>query len=138
MFGRRKPEDVGHPTYQFQGYGVNPARYNGADVEPIPITPVRGQNWPGMQVQLSNGWMLTNYGLRMSYDSYLRMLSEKPSVAGRTMLTPGPTQKQFKGGMSPANFQQILDNGPGNQPQTGGGPGTLAPNVSLAGRAYYG
>lgn len=125
----------GHQVWTFPGYGVNPARGNGADLEPIPITPVHGQNWPGMQVQLSNGWQSTNYGKKLSYDDYLRMLSTSTSEAGNTQVLPGGGPKK---GTSPANYQDWLQNGPGNQPSVVGGPGSVAPGVDISGRGFYG
>jgi len=80
----------------FPGYGVNPARANGADIEPLPINPVHGQSWPGMQVQLSNGWMRTCYGRRLSYDDYLRLLRAENGIAGVRTL-PGQGLQRIQG-----------------------------------------
>lgn len=136
--------DAGHPVstgnVASSFYGVNPARYNGADIEPVPITPVRGQNWPEMQIQLRNGWGTLSFGRKLSYDDYLRLLTDsatknrhylipKPAGIGPNALTPGP---------SPYNVQSYIAQTSGNQPQSPGGPGFLAHNVDLTGRNYYG
>jgi hypothetical protein len=121
-------------------YGVNPARNNGADIEPIPITPVRSQNWPGMQIQLRQGWELTNYGRIMSYDTYLRLLTDS-ATKGRNFLIPSPSSlgnSQVAGGPAPGNVDQMIQQSAGSQPSTPGGPGFLASGVNLSGRNFYG
>lgn len=128
----------GHPLYVFPGYGVNQARNNGADIEPIPITPVKHQNWPEMQIQLSNGWALTNYGHKMSYDDYLRLLTSSNEMA-RHYLSPGKNGVALGNqriGPSPLNVQSMAQAGPGSQPSNPGGPGQLISNFGNGG--YYG
>lgn len=130
----------GHQLPIFVGYGVNSARMNGADLEPVPITPVRGQNWPEMQIQLSNGWQHTNMGKRQSYDSYLRLLTDS-STKQRHFLIPHPSglgPHAQRSGPAPSNVQQMIDQTSGSQPNTPGGPGFLASGVNLGGRRYYG
>ena len=129
----------GNTVAFFAGYGVNPARNNGEDVEPIPITPVRGQNWPEMQVQLRNGWETTCMGKKLSYDDYLRMLTAS-SEKSRTYLIPSPSGlgQANRPGPAPSNVQQLIDQSSGAQPTSPGGPGFLAGNVNLGGRRYYG
>jgi hypothetical protein len=119
----------------FPGYGVNPARLNGADREPVPISPVHGQSWPGMQVQLRNGWGITSFGRRLTYDDYLRMLTAATGNAPgkpRSILPgqgaqhmQGPGAKQYMNSLPQANT-------------TKGGVGLLAPGVDLGERRYYG
>jgi len=119
-------------------YGVNTARYNGADIEPVPITPVHGQNWPGMQIQLRNGWGTTNFGKKMSYDNYLRLLTDS-ATKNRSYLIPSPSSlgnAQVRGGPAPGNVQKLINSTSGAQPATPGGPGFLG--VNLTGRTYYG
>lgn len=131
---------TGRTNYIFPGYGVNSARINGADLEPVPITPVRGQNWPGMQVQLCNGWQKTNYGKKISYDGYLRLLTDS-STKQRHFLIPHPSglgPKANTSGPAPSNVQQMIDVTAGAQPNAPGGPGFLAGDVNLGGRRYYG
>lgn len=71
---------IGHPIVIWPGWQNNDARYSvQPDIIPIPISPVHFQQWPGMQYQLSNGWQFTNYGQRMSYDFYRRMLTSSTS-----------------------------------------------------------
>jgi hypothetical protein len=130
----------GRTNWLFPGYGVNSARSNGADLEPVPITPVRGQNWPGMQIQLSNGWQHTNYGKKISYDGYLRLLTDS-STRSRRYLTPKPSglgPNATHSGPAPSNVQQMINQTSGAQPDSPGGPGFLSGNVDLGGRRYYG
>jgi hypothetical protein len=137
-------QGAGHPvpvqTVATSFYKVNPARYNGQDREPIPITPVRGQNWPEMQIQLRNGWGTTSFGRRLTYDDYLRLLTDsatknrkylipQPSSAGRAGSIPGP---------SPLNVQTMVNQSSGGQPSNQGAPGMIASGVNLSGRRYYG
>lgn len=96
-------EHVGHPIVYWPGWVDNDARYSvQTDINPIPISPVHFQQWPGMQYQLSNGWQETNYGKRASYDSYRRMLTSSLS--------------------NPNNVRPRVIPGEGRQP-TGYGPG---------------
>lgn len=132
--------DGGHSVPVFPGYGVNPARANGADIEPIPITPVRGQNWPEMQIQLRNGWETTSMGKKMAYDDYLRLLTDS-STKNRHYLIPKPSglgPAAGRPGPAPGNVQSMINQGPGAQPSAPGGPGFLASGVNLGGRRYYG
>lgn len=137
-------EGSGHPvstgTVSHPFYGTNAARYNGADLEPVPITPVRQQNWPEMQIQLKNGWGALSFGKKLSYDDYLRMMTDsatktrsylipQPSSAGRAGNTPGP---------APGNVTQMIQATSGGQPNNPGAPGMIAANVNLTGRRYYG
>lgn len=139
--GRHSPDvysGPGHPLTVFPGYGVNPARNNGADVEPIPITPVKHQNWPEMQIQLKNGWADTNFGHKMSYDDYLRLLTSSNEMA-RNYLAPG--RNGVAGGNvrtapSPLNVQATAQAGPGSQPSNPGGPGVVTNGVTNGG--WYG
>ncbi len=122
----------------FLGYGVNPARNNGEDIEPIPITPVRYQNWPEMQIQLCNGWDKTNYGKKMSYDDYLRMLTASSEKSRNFLLPSSGVGHAANPGPAPSNVQSMIDTTSGNQPQSPGGPGFMAGHVDLGGRRYYG
>jgi hypothetical protein len=134
----------GHPvlTFPVSGpfYGVNPARYNGADIEPVPITPVRGQNWPEMQIQLKNGWGSLSFGKKLTYDDYLRLLTDS-ATKNRSYLIPSPSSignAQVKGGPAPGNVNAMIAASSGSQPSTPGGPGFVAQSVNLSGRTYYG
>jgi hypothetical protein len=135
---------TGHPipvgTVAAPFYGVNAARLNGSDIEPIPITPVRGQNWPEMQIQLNNGWGTLSFGKKLSYDDYLRLITDS-ATKNRNFLIPNPSglgPAAQRPGPAPGNVQQLINNGAGKQPNTPGGPGFLAGNVNLSGRTYYG
>lgn len=128
-------QTVGAPFYQ-----VNPARWNGADIEPIPITPVRGQNWPGMQIQLKNGWGQTSFGHKLSYDDYLRLLTDS-ATKNRNYLIPNPSglgPNAQRPGPAPSNVTQLISNSSGRQAPSPGGPGMLGGNVDLSGRTYFG
>jgi hypothetical protein len=138
--GAMYPHGTGHLNYVFPGYGVNPARNNGADIEPIPITPVRKQNWPEMQIQLKNGWGALSFGRKLSYDDYLRLLTDS-ATKNRSYLIPQPSstgRTPVKGGPAPGNVNSMIAMTSGNQPSTPGGPGFVAGNVNLSGRTYYG
>jgi hypothetical protein len=140
MYARNTGHDV--PVQPVSGpfYGVNSARYNGADIEPIPITPVRGQNWPGMQIQLRNGWGTTSFGKKLSYDDYLRLLTDS-ATKNRSYLLPNPSglgPSAQRPGPAASNVQSMISNTTGAQPTSPGGPGFLAPGVNLTGRRYYG
>ena len=129
---------TGHPLYVFPGYGVNQTRNNGADLEPIPITPVKYQNWPEMQIQLDNIVGKLNFGKKMAYDDYLRLLTSS-NEKGRSYLSPGT--KGVAGGNqrigpSPLNVQANAQSGPGAQPSNPGGPGQMVGSFSNGG--YYG
>lgn len=128
--------ELGDRLYVFPGYFPNQARNNGADLEPIPISPVRGQQWPGMQIQLSNGWMRTNYGKKIRYDDYLRLLRAENGVAG-TRVLPGQG-RQVMNGPGPNQTQQMMMATAGSQPRNPGGVGMLADGVDLSGRRFYG
>lgn len=128
-------QTVGRPFY-----GVNAARNNGADIEPIPITPVRAQNWPEMQIQMHTGWDSLSFGRKLSYDSYLRMLTDS-ATKQRNYLIPSPSgigPSAGRPGPAPANVNQLIQNGPGQQPPSPGGPGMIASGVNFSGRTYYG
>ena len=129
---------TGHALYVFPGYGVNQARNNGADLEPIPITPVKHQNWPEMQIQLDNIVGRLNFGRKMSYDDYLRLLTTSNEKA-QSYLSPGPKGVALGNqriGPSPLNVQSQAQNGPGSQPSNPGGPGQLAGAFTNGG--FYG
>lgn len=128
----------GHPLYVFPGYGVNQARNNGTDLEPIPITPVKHQNWPEMQIQLDNVVGRLNFGRKMAYDDYLRLLTTS-SEKGRSYLSPGKNgvaAGNQRIGPSPLNVQANAQSGPGSQASNPGGPGQLAGSWTNGG--YYG
>lgn len=130
----------GHSIPVFVGYGVNAARNNGADIEPIPITPVRQQNWPEMQIQLRNGWETTSMGKKISYDDYLRLMTDS-GTKNRNYLIPKPSglgPSAGKPGPAPSNVANLAQMTAGNQPTAPGGPGMIAGNVNLSGRTYFG
>lgn len=128
----------GHPIVFWPGYGINPARVNGADLSPLPVQPVHFQRWTAMQYQLSNGWQQTNYGRKASYDDYLRLLQS--SATGPYAPKPLPGQGlQPQGGAVPSRIQ-LQNQVAANLPTDNGnlGTGLLGPGVNLNGRRYYG
>jgi hypothetical protein len=136
-------EGAGHPIVNWPGWVTNDARYSSQpDIMPLPIAPVHFVSWPFRQIQLLNGWELTNFGKRQSYDYYLNQLQ---SSASNPMSNPKPSSlkgnRQQPTAYAPPSQLQI-QNGVftpvGNQPQSGGGTGVLAPGVSLEGRRFYG
>jgi len=121
-------------------YGVNGARNNGSDIEPVPITPVHGQNWPEMQIQLKNGWGSLSFGKKLSYDDYLRLMTDS-ATKQRTYLIPHPAgigPSAGKPGPAPSNVNQLIQNSAGQQPPNPGGPGMIASGVNFSGRTFFG
>lgn len=128
MFGsivqKFKKPTLPSPMGVFPGYGVNvTARLTGADLEPIPVRPVRHQNqeW---DVQLHNGYMKITT-LKVSGDHYLRLLSHKQPGQ---MYQPLPLGMP-KIGPAPANVQSFYDRTAGAQPTNPGGPGFILPGL---------
>lgn len=132
---------AGHPVVDWPGWQNNDARYSvQPDINPIPISPVHFTDWTGRQIQLSNGWALTNWGKRDPYDHYLRLLQSSNSGTSKAHPlvfrgnaqqptgSPGPSTKQLQ--------NQISNNAPSGN--IGPGAGKLAPGLSLTGRRYYG
>lgn len=113
------------PMGIFPGYGVNTARLNGADFEPVPIRPVQHQNWPEMNVQLFNGWskITTN---KYVYDNWLRLLSNRDSGFTKQVLPSGAPNR----GPSPYNVQNFFNRTAGMQPTNPGGPGFILPGIA--------
>lgn len=104
------------PMGVFPGYGVNLARLNGADIEPIPVKPVQHQN-QGWLPQLFNGYQsITTH--KYPGDHYLRMLSH---------MQPGQNYRNLNGGPlvgpSPSQVTDMYGRSAGQQPTAPGGPG---------------
>ena len=130
-------ERRGHPAVIWPGWVDNDARYSvQTDINPIPIIPVRFQNWPGDQFQLSNGWQYTNYGQRMSSADYRGQLYSSSSGPGAPKPMPGeglqPTVNSF---VSQKTLQNMFTN---PDPDNSNGAGMLNPGVNLGRRTYYG
>src|SRR5215469_4194859 len=131
-------KNVGNPVMAWPGWVDNDARYSiQADINPLPISPVHFQQWPGMQFQLSNGWQYTNYGQILSYNDYKRLLYSSTSTPGAPKPLPGeglqPTSNSL---VSQTTLQNQI--GMGAPTGNGAGAGHLNPGVSLAGRTYFG
>jgi hypothetical protein len=134
-----KASEEGHPIVYWPGWQNNDARYSvQTDIMPLPISPVHFQNWPEMQFQLSNGWQYTNYGLRMPYDDYLRLLYSSTSSPGAPRPLPGQGYQPFAVGNPSDSQVQNQVFAPAAPSDYKGGVGILAPGVSLSGRTYYG
>jgi hypothetical protein len=127
---------TGHPITYWPGWQNNDARFSvQTDINPLPITPVHFQNWPEMNFQLSNGWQYTNYGQRMPYDDYLRMLFSSTSSPGAPAPMRGQGQQPTANGLVSQKTLQNTMLAP--QTSTGsGGAGTL--NAPLGRRTFYG
>jgi len=130
---------VGNPVVKWPGWVDNDARYSvQTDINPMPIVPVHFQNWPDMQYQLSNGWQFTNYGQRMPYDDYLRLLYSSMSTPGAPAPMPGEgLQPQQKSMASQKQIQNAIVAAQGS-PASPGGTGIIAPGVNLSNRRFYG
>lgn len=112
------------PMSVFPGYGVNHARLNGQDLEPIPVRPVQKQN-QGWLPQLHNGYCkITTF--KFAGDHYLRMLSHRQPGQNFKGLPSG----NVKIGPSPANVQKFYDQTAGSQPTNPGGPGFVLPGIA--------
>lgn len=134
-------DGVGHPVVIWPGWVTNEARNNGADINPLPIQPLRFGNFAATQTQLFNGLQLSNFGRRDSYDSYRRAIDSSSVNAG------SKNQKQLFPGFQPAGARQasavqlnqmILNNNPPPpDPSGNSGVGIFAPGVNFN-RTYYG
>lgn len=131
-----------HPVIVWPGWRDNDARYSvQTDINPVPISPVHFQSWPGMQVQLLNGWELTNYGgIAVPYNHYLQKAGGGSGTYPKAP-KPLPGQGLQPQGNSPPSQLQIQNALTAQSNQNGVGfTGALAPGVqeALAGRRYYG
>lgn len=138
--------NVGRPLVFWPGWTQFASRLSPqTDVNPLPIEITRAPIWEFVQPQLSNGWQQTNYGLRASYDDYLRMITASnsgPNYPHGRPPTPLPGQGLAPTGYpSPSDIQLangISRNAPPTTTNLNGGTGLLAPGVNLSGRGYYG
>lgn len=132
------PPVVGNPVVIWPGWGVNDARNNGADINPLPVQVLHYGNWTATQVQLKNGLELSNFGRREDYQDFRKLLysSSSSTSKGPRQVLPG-----FKpsGAVQPSNVQlaQMISNGAPNQSGLGG-TGEIAPGVDLSNRRFYG
>lgn len=132
------PGKVGNPVVVWPNWITNQARNNGADIWPTPFVPRRHGNVAfaetGM-IQLNNGWSGTNFGKRMDYDNYLRLLTTSSAGPGKNEVLPGKQPVSYR--QVSQDQLQTMQSAMANPPN-GGGTGVLAPNVDLSGRTYYG
>lgn len=131
-----------HPVIVWPGWQDNDARYSvQTDVNPVPISPVHFQSWPGIQVQLLNGWELTNYGkISVPYNSYLQKAGGGSATYPKAP-KPLPGQGYQPQGNNPPSQIQLTNQMMAQTNQQGMGfTGALGPGVqeALAGRRYYG
>lgn len=129
---------IGNPVVPWPGYGVNPARNNGTDIEPLQIVPLRYGNFAAYQTQLFNGLQLSNFGVRTSYQGYLSKIysSGSSSSKGQRQTLPSVHPAAL---IQPSQVElaQMITAGAPNETNTGG-TGQIAPGVNLSGRGFYG
>jgi hypothetical protein len=135
-------QGAGHPANIFTGYVNNDARASEQiDINPVPVVPVHFQGWPGIQVQLLNGWELTNYGkIAVPYNNYLQKAGGGTGTYPKAP-KPLPGQGLQPQGNSPPSQVQLNNSMSLNANQQGtGATGNLAPGVqsALTARRYYG
>lgn len=125
----------GHPISIWPGWQNFDSRASvQTDIMPLPISPVHFQQWPGMQFQLSNGWQLTNYGEKASYDDYLRMLYSSTSSPRAPGPMPGDRTTPYATGL--VSQKTIRDTVFVNRdPQNSGGGLIRSP---IGPRTFYG
>lgn len=117
----------------YQGRVPNPnVLYGQADMENAPTTFAR-YNMRWGDVQLNNGWMRTNFGKRFAFRNTGYLNNIVPTIPGQTRLS-GTTPNSFPmRGPAPSQWQFHVDNGPGSQPSTPGGPGYVMGSVAHVG-----
>lgn len=137
-------KNVGTPVILFPGYVDNDARYSPqTDINPVPVVPVHFQQWPGMQVQLLNGWELTNYGkiiTEVPFGAYNQKAGGS-SATFRKSSPPLPGQgQQPQGNMPPSQIQLANSMMNGANQQGLGATASMSDNVmaAVASRRYYG
>ena len=120
------PGVVGQPVGVYQGRYPNPHVLRGQeDMENAPVTFNRiGTRWG--DVQLKNGWWQTNWGRRIRYAGAGFLVTVTPTIPGQTRLSGGPTTTPYvMRGPAPSQWDQMVQAGPGMQPQFPGGPGQM-------------
>jgi hypothetical protein len=131
---------VGNPVVIWPGWGINPARWSGADEYPDPVPPKHYSNFTATQTQLLNGLQRSTFGRYDSYYDYLRAINSSAVNAGsknQKQLPPYGIQPAAVVQPSGVQLQQMIAAGaPGAVPS--GGVGTLAPGVNLSNRRFYG
>lgn len=91
------------------------------DMDYSPITFNRhGTRWGDMQ--LNNGWQDTNYGKRLRYGTQGYLNEVVPIIPGQSRLIPSGFPRQS---LAPSQWQNNINNGPGQQPNYPGGPGQV-------------
>lgn len=98
--------------------------YGQRDLENAPTTFARYATRWG-DVQLSNGWMNTNFGRRLSNAKTGYLSNVQPTVPGQTRLTGLHPSNYPMRGPAPSQWQFHVNNGPGSQPDYPGGPGQI-------------
>jgi hypothetical protein len=116
----------GGPFYPMQVYNgatkVNPARNNGQDIDTTPIQFRRYVNMGYTDVQLHNG-LRWGVGKGSMFTPYPYFQAWIPRIPGQTR---GDVAGFVQSGPSPYNIQDMMNAGPGSQPEHPGGPGTIA------------
>lgn len=123
--GEPYAELAGRPMAVYIGKVPNPSIYYGQDdIETGPVTFNRiGTRWGDMQ--LSNGWQGTNYGARMTAVPAQYHWESYPIIPGQTRLSGTTAQSFPQLGPAPSQWQNYVQNGPGNQPNYPGAPGAI-------------
>lgn len=132
---------IGNPVVIWPGWVTNDARNNGADINPLPIVPLRYGNWAAMAMQLKNGLELSTFGKNDSYENYLRLNRLLYSSGSMNTKNARQIENTFHpaGNVQPSNIQlaqMITAAAPGAN--NTGGTGQIATGVDLTSRAYYG
>jgi hypothetical protein len=117
----------------YAGRVPNPhIQYGQDDLTNAPTTFARFRTrWGG--IQLSNGVMRTNFGRRFTFQRTGYLNNVVQTVPGQSRLS-GTTPSNFPmRGPAPSQWQFHVDNGPGSQPSTPGGPGQIMGRITHSG-----
>lgn len=133
------PGAVGNPVVLWPGWEQNPARMNGADINPEPIQVWHKGNGAATQLQLKNGLEFSTFGRYDPYDYYLKLLSASADNAGNKGMAQVEPTFHPAAAVQPSyvELQAMLSAGVPNSNQAGG-TGTLASPGILTGRTFYG
>jgi hypothetical protein len=119
-------ENLGIPIGVYAGTVPNPhILYGQADIETAPVTFARYNMSRGNRdVQLSNGWQYTGYGLICNYRNEGYLAEVMPVIPGQSRLYGmyGPSAGFVPRGNSPSQWQNSV-NQAAQAPVSPGGPG---------------
>jgi hypothetical protein len=131
------PSDMcGRPVGIYEGRVPNPhILYGQDDLETGPVTFARYNMARGAHdVQLSNGWQYTGYGLICNYRNEGYLAEVMPIIPGQSRLygSYGPPAGFVPRGGSPAQWQANV-NAVQQQPTAPGGPGQFVGRIAALG-----